>query len=139
MKSNYPLIKKILIIVLTSIIFITSTVLFIQSISAYSGEYGSGFDANLDYVVVMLVSLCAVLVSIYNLKGTKVKEVVNTTVLATSIVVSGYSLGKFIKSLVKGAKYVDCQTYFYAGLVALALVAVATIEYLIYQSNKENK
>jgi hypothetical protein len=139
MKCNFLLIKKILFIVLGAVLFITSIILFAQSISAYSGSSGSGFDANSDYVVAMILSGIILCVSIYNLVGKQVNEVANYSLLAGSLIGFGYSLGVFIKGLIKGGKFEGLQVYLYFSLAALVLFLIAGAQYFINKSNKENK
>lgn len=132
MKNN-QLIIKILFIVLGAVLFLTSLSLFIQSIYVYDG----GFEANQDYVVSMLISAIILVYTIYNLKGKKLREAKNYVILSTSIIISAYSLGKFIKALVKGKKFVDNQVYLYAGLVALVLLLIGIFEYLDIKKNNK--
>lgn len=138
MKSNYNLIKNILFVALGAVLFITSLVLFIQSFSAYGDEYGSGFDANLDYVVAMIISLIILFAAIYNLVKKDIKNILPTVTISIALISSGYSLGLFIKKLVKGGKFVDYQTYFYFGIVALILLAIGVFQYLINKSKNND-
>ena len=128
-KENASLIRNILMIVLASVLVITSMALYFQSIEAYDG----GFDSNLDYVIATLISIAILAFTIYaivckdknNLNGAK-----NTLLSTTSFLVTGYSLGKFIKGLVKGKEFAELQIYFYAGIVALILVSICVINYI---------
>ena len=126
--KNSTTIKQLLFVFLASVLVITSLTVYILSIVAYEG----GFDANVDYLVYLILSIIILIHSIYGIvrpNGNLVYAKILTLGLVSSI--GGlYSLGQFFKKLTKGYDYVDIQLYLYMGIICLILVAIALFEYL---------
>ena len=53
LKKNATVIKQVLFVVLASILVLTSLSVYILSIEVYEG----GFDASVDYLVIMIISI----------------------------------------------------------------------------------
>ena len=134
LKKNATMIKQILYVFLASVLVITSLSVYILSISVYEG----GFDANVDYLVIMIVSIIFLVYCIYAIvKSEKDLTIPRIITLALTSAIGGlYTLGVFFKALnkaiVKGKEfiYTDYQLYLYIGIVALTLTAIAVFQYL---------
>ncbi len=132
MTNRLTLARKILFILIPSIVFITSLALYAQSIEGYEG----GFDANFDYVIVMAISLIWVGFGVFLVVKPN-EDTFNAKLL--SVVVTGaifgfYSLGLFFKGLAKHKEFSGIQIYLYAGLVGVAILAYSIV---LYFENKK--
>ncbi len=134
LKKNATMIKQILYVFLASVLVLTSLTVYILSIEAYEG----GFDANVDYLVIMIVSIIFLTYCIYSIVKSDKNQIMPRiiTLALTSSIGGLYSLGVFFKALnkaiVKGKEfiYTDYQLYLYIGIVALTLTAIAVFQYL---------
>lgn len=132
-KENAQLIKKILMIVLASILVITSLALYIQSIESYDG----GFDSNLDYVVALIISIAILSFILYTSFGKNVDYVKskNSLLITITTVSSCYSLGVFFKGLAKGKEFQGLQVYLYFGIVTLILLIIGILNNIEKKKN----
>lgn len=134
LKKNATMIKQILYVFLASVLVLTSLTVYILSIEAYEG----GFDANVDYLVIMIVSIIFLTYCIYSIVKPDNNQIMPRiiTLALTSSIGGLYSLGVFFKALnkaiVKGVEFVytSYQLYLYIGIVALTLTAIAVFQYL---------
>jgi len=135
MKSNFQLLKKIMLIVLPAIIICTSIAFYIQSMEFYDG----GFDSDLDYIVVLIVAVEYLGLAIYNFKNpADIQEKRSLIIMTSSAVLFAYPLGKFIKNLIKNNGFQSSQQYLYVSIFALALLVYGIFDYLDYKKNKNN-
>jgi len=134
LKKNATTIKQILFVSLAAVLFLTSLTVYILSIEAYDG----GFDASMDYLVFMVLSLVFLIYTVYAIiKSDKDLTMARILTLGLCGAIGGlYSLGVFFRSLAKvlskGNEFVftDYQIYLYAGIVGLILTVIAFFQYL---------
>ncbi len=132
--KNSSLIKDILFIILGSVLVLTSLSVYILSIVPYDG----GFDASLDYLVILICSIIFLVYCIYAIvKSERNLTIPRILTLGLCSSIGGlYSLGVFFKAMTKAlAKgkefvYTSYQMYLYIGIVALILTLIAVFEYL---------
>lgn len=140
-KNNANFLKKILLIVVFAVLFITSLVMFIQSVALYDDGYGTDYSANTDFIVVMLVSVIFIAFSIYNLVSKKDKYPAKILSLGVSFtLISFYSLGIFFKKLAKAISkgkefgYIENQVYLYAGIIGLIVICAVVFDYFDHKN-----
>lgn len=133
MKTSLALTKKILLLAIPCVIFITSLILYIQSIEKYDG----GFDANFDYVIVMGAALiwgAYELISILKPAADLVNAKI-VVLLTDGALLGFYSLGMFFKGVVKHKEFTSIQTLLYAGIIGVLVCAYGVISY--FEENKK--
>lgn len=138
-------IRDIFVLIAGIVGFICSLILFIQSKSVYSDEYGTDVSFNEDYVILILCTISIILYSIICYIADKKKESHNQADLSLKLVISAlvsfYSLGLFLKSLFKALNkhatfdFNNYELYLFVGLFTLVLFICYTYQAISIQKN----
>lgn len=142
MKQDKNLIKNILLVVTMGLVLLFAIILYATSFSFYSDEYGTDISFSKDYLVCVIVGLILLFYSIVNLINYR-KNKYNKSLLpvvsgVSTLILTFYSLGAFLKPLFKGiskgsdlgAIFKENQTYLYFGIVGLFVLAIIIISNL---------
>ena len=146
--NKKELFKKIFLVSASLISLVISLILYIKSYEFYSDEYGTDISFNEDYSVAVIVSLVIFGYLMYTLiKYIKKEEAVyfNDFIgLASTAIVSFYSLGKFFKNLFKAIQkgkefaFQSYQAYLFIGLVVLMIFIYFVIIVVENRLKKQN-
>ena len=130
LKKNSELIKRSLIILLSLVLIASSITLFALSIEVYEG----GFDADMDYIVLLFCGIFLMIYGAYSVYGYRKNKSCQTmyygTFGAISVLMGFYPLGVFFKAMAKHKSYLDNQGYLYIGLLGLIMIAYLIFSYL---------
>lgn len=132
MNKYNKIIKRSLIILFAIIIIVFSIFNFILSIEPYDG----GFEADLDYIILLMCGLSILIYGILNIYSLKknfdLKIAYYSCFGVISVLISFYFLGCFFKALAKNKPFIDNQIYLYTGLLGLIMII-----YLIFRYKKD--
>ena len=128
--------KNLLFLISTSLLVLFSLILLTLSFSVNDDGFGTQFETNPDYAVLLMISCVAFVYSLLVfLKKTNEKTAPISMMVAFSLS-SLYSLGVFIKAMVKQKPFLDYQLYFYIGIVTLAFLAYSIYSYIVVNDQK---
>ena len=138
---TYKVLKKVSIIVVGLLSLIFSLIKYVKSYEIWSDEAGTDISFNTEYLLAIVISLFIIALGVTTLVLMfKNKESKNATLyvgLASSSLVSFYSLGVLFKALNKGKAFADYQNYLYIGLVTLALLCYFVFEFIEKRKEKD--
>ena len=152
MNNKLQLVKRIMLLVASSISSIISAYLYIASYSLWKDEYGTDISFNETYLVALIASLLLVFAAIYVLVKND-NRYTNITLSASTSLISFYGIGTFLKKLFKAIikskekgkplseyfKFSDNQALLYIGIVTLFIAAYFIISaYMDYKNAKKN-
>lgn len=117
--NKLNLAKKILFVVAASLLTLVLLVVFIKSCYKYDDGYGTTYGSNLDYFVLLVISICVLLYAIFYLINKQSKKLFYGTFGTATFLGSFYPLGNYFKNLAKGKKGFELDRFFSYGLVKL--------------------
>ncbi|MDE6407740.1 MAG: hypothetical protein K2K48_00490 [Anaeroplasmataceae bacterium] len=134
LKKNSELIKRILIILLSLVLMISSITIFALSLETYEG----GFDADMDSIVLFFCGVALLVYGIYSVyalkKGCSMQTIYYGCFGAISVLMGFYPLGVFFKAMAKNKPFIENQEYLYIGILGIIMIA-----YLIFSYISEHK
>lgn len=129
-KKNSELIKRCLIIALSVVILASSLALFFLSLETYEG----GFDANMDYIVLLFCGIALFIYGTYSVYALKKEKSLHMMYYgcfgAISVLTGFYPLGVFFKALAKNKPFIENQEYLYIGIMGLIMLSYLIFSYL---------
>lgn len=144
--NRISLIKNILFTTFSILLFVFTLVLYIQSFENKMYKSKVSFDEK--YVLYILISICFIILAIYNFvmeyKNKKKNPLVLfITVTLAAFVLSLYNLGSFFSALLdywEGEYFVfkDNQLNLYTGIAAFILFLAFVFKYLEFKKDSKN-
>lgn len=140
--KNSELIKRVLLVVMASMLTILSLVMLSISYESYNDGYGTDISIDMDYLVLALCGIAFLVYGVYSIiaykKNYSTQSAYYGTLGIISVLLSFYPLGVFFKALAKEKPFLEIQEYLYIGLLGLVFLLYLLFTYLS-DKNKETK
>lgn len=140
--KNSELIKRVLLVVMASMLTILSLVMLSISYESYNDGYGTDISIDMDYLVLTLCGIAFLIYGVYSIiaykKNYSTQSAYYGTLGTISVLLSFYPLGVFFKALAKEKPFLEIQEYLYIGLLGLVFLLYLLFTYLS-DKNKETK
>ena len=140
MKIN---VKKALLIAIPALIIIFNLVMYIQSYTYYSDEWGTDISFDSDYLVYILCGIALLIPAIIDVRRGNARFQYNVSGVVIGSLLGFYPLGVFFKALFKAISkgkpfdFIENQMYLYIGIIGIVFLAYMIYSLIDYK--KENR